>query len=82
MAIRKIGIKKTGPDQQVLNFLTPFPPMEETDCSGGANVGQGIVEEKKKARRLVATGLEKDFRRRPTLPPSFPSSTIGAKELN
>jgi hypothetical protein len=28
------------------------------------------------------SGLYKDFRRRPTLPLSFPSSTIGAKELN
>ena len=28
------------------------------------------------------SGLIRDFRRRPTLPLSLPSSTIGAKELN
>ncbi len=27
-------------------------------------------------------GFGKKFRRRPTLPPSFPGSTIGAEELN
>ena len=27
-------------------------------------------------------GFEKKIRRRPTLPPSFPGSTIGAEELN
>ncbi len=31
---------------------------------------------------FTASGLTKDFRRRPTLPHSLPCSTIGAEELN
>ena len=31
---------------------------------------------------MMIPGNIKNFRRRPTLPLSFPSSTIGAKELN
>ncbi len=34
------------------------------------------------AAMLPASGLAKDFRRRPTLPHSLPCSTIGAEELN
>ena len=31
---------------------------------------------------MMIPGYIKNFRQRPTLPPSFPGSTIGAKELN
>ena len=41
-----------------------------------------IYNKKTRSHQMMIPGFIKIFRRRPTLPLSLPSSTIGAKELN
>ncbi len=68
--------KMTGGGMNVLNGDLRLQPQAKN----------GLLDGKKKPDAVMvlftASGLTKDFRRRPTLPHSLPCSTIGAEELN